>query len=70
MKAKVMLQFYDWHKDDTKLPLALAADENEQNTGGAPIIGNIELAVNKLYDLVKAQKEQGKKGLFVLEIVD
>ena len=70
MKAKVILKFHDWHQDGTKLPLALAGDENEQNTGGAPIIGNIELAVNKLYDLVKAQKEQGKKGLFILKIVD
>ena len=70
MKAKVKLTFERWKPNGEQTELVMATNDNEQSTGSKALTGTIEASVDKLYELIKAQNEQGRKAMFVLEVVD
>lgn len=70
MKCKVKLYFEKSYKEDAEKPtLELAATNDEPNV--ATILeGEVRIPKDMIYEILRAAKEEGKKPLFIMEIVD
>lgn len=69
VKVKLAMKFVRWQDPDEKPPLIMSSVDNELCTG-LVLKGTADMEVQELYDILKVQKEKGKKPLFVLEVVD
>jgi hypothetical protein len=69
IKAKVKLQFVEWHSEATPPPLRL---EGSPDSIAIDTVfdGDAAMSPTKLYEILKAHKEQGLVPVFRLSIPD
>lgn len=68
IKAKVRLVMTHWQEPNEAPPLEMTGQENGLHTGFV-LDGVVELEKDEMYDILRAESQDGKKPLFVLEIL-
>lgn len=67
-KIKVTLEFVQWDPPEESTALVLAGDENGESSGSPPLMGNLDLTLEKLHELLHLQQSEQIHGLYRLTL--
>jgi len=69
IKADIALNFHGWVDENDKPVLDLVGTDEELNLSTV-FSGKVDVSAGKLYEVLREQKENGRRPLFVLTILD